>query len=366
MRLSLVRNRKKRTMPAKTIGENTMKKITAAVLAAVMSLSLAACSGVKDSGATGLENVSSDTALSAVTEQQAAPETASETASHETDEEEAALATVTAEGTEQAPEPTAEAAQTGADYIALIQKYDNLWLGLPSDSKVYVFSDKNETAEIDGQTFHGLSCYDEHEGVLYFMCDFYISEDGETVYRDENSKNALEGVPPEFVLLPEETGFPPLDPKTQTADEVFANACQLTMLFKLGSISVAHDEEDVIDRDGWQYDRVTDERFDTKEKLFGALDKYFSFELVNSWMEAGVVAENDGKIYIRHNDGTGSDPFYDHSEYELTMLEDARALYTEYMYYIYEGNEEEVKEITYTAELENGVWRFTDFTITAP
>ncbi|MGN1119266.1 MAG: hypothetical protein ACI4Q4_02835 [Oscillospiraceae bacterium] len=336
-----------------------MKRTIAAALAAAACLSVAGCSGEKDSGRTSSAPSESESVVSAAitvaTEESSLAETA-EVPARESAEAET-------ESLEQTSEQTSEPEDT-TNYAEYVMRFDNSYLGLPSPSKVYVFSDKKQTADIDGQVFHAVSCFDEHEGTLYYMCDYYISEDGQTVYRDETSKNGLEGVPPEFVLMPENRGFELLDPTTQTADEIFAAANELSALFTpFGSRVIACDSGDTIEVDGWQFDRVSDEHFSTKEKLLTTLDSYFSSELINVWMEQGNVVERDGGIYLRHNDGTGSNPYLDHREYELTELTADAASFTEYLYYIYEGNEEEVVERSYTAKLVNGVWRFTEFVL---
>ena len=338
-----------------------MKKTLSAALAAIITLTLVGCSGEKDSGRTSSEATSATTAAPA-------PVIAESLA--ETDEQAATVEQPSSE--EERPEtaqtaPTEEPADT-TDYVALIQQYDNLWLGLPSASKVYVFSDKQTSAEIDGITCRAVSCFDEHEGVLYYMCDFYISKDGSVVYRDETSKSGVEGEPPVFVLLPEETETPLLDPTTQLPEDIFATAKELSALFTpFGSHVIAcdngEDADNYLEVDGERFDRVTDERFSTKESFFNTLDRYFSFELVSAWMELGNIAEQDGNIYVRHNDGVGANPFFDRSEYELTFLSEESAVFTEYRYYLYEGNEEECVERTYTAQFANGIWRFTDFTL---
>lgn len=336
-----------------------MKRTISAALAAVLALTLAGCNAATDSG----EAPAGETEA-AVTTSSTPPETTLA-------EEKAPTVEAAVIPTEQAA-PTAEAAETEetdpTDYIALIQQYDNAWLGLPSASKVYIFSDKGEYAEIDGVKCRGLSCYDEHEGVLYYMCDYYISADGALVYRDETSKNNAEGEPPVFVLMPEEKGFAPLDPTKQTADEIFAQANEVSALFTpVGSnmieCSNAEDAEDFIELDGQRFDRVTDERFATKEQFFASLDTCFDFSLVSAWMEQGSVIEQDGNIYVRHNGGVGGNPYFDHREYELTFLSEEEAVFTEYRYYIYEGNEEEVTERTYRMAQQNGIWRFTEFAL---
>lgn len=335
-----------------------MKKTLTAALAAILTLTLVGCSGEKDSGRTSFEATSATTAAPAVTESSLETEERAEAEQPSLEEEQPETAQSA---------PTEESADD-IDYVALIRQYDNLWLGLPSASKVYVFSDKQTSAEIDGVSCRAVSCFDEYEGALYYMCDFYISRDGSVVYRDETSKSGVEGEPPEFVLLPEETETPPLDPTTQLPEDIFAAAHELSALFTpFGSQVIAcdngEDADNYFEVDGERFDRVTDERFSTKEKFFNTLDRYFSFELVSAWMELGNIAERDGNIYVRHNDGVGANPFFDRSEYELTFLSEESAVFTEYRYYIYEGNAEECVERTYTAQFANGIWRFTDFTL---
>lgn len=323
------------------------KKILAAVLAAFFGAALCGCSDSKDSGGTGLDDTVSAPEVQTSSDADSQPETSSEQTNLPAESE--------PHETETQPEETTETTEPEetVNYADLITAFSNSYLGLPSDDRVYVFSDAGKTAQIDELLCHAVSCYDEFEGTLYYMCDFYISEDGSCVYRlYENEER--------FQLLPEEKGYVRLDPTTQPADEIFEKVKELEMIFTPYA-RFATDPESTIEIDGQQFDLVTDERLNTKQKLLETLDKYFSMEIVSALMETGAVAEQDGNIYVRHSDGMGGNPDLQSIEYELTFLSGDVAVFTEYDTYLYEAGETEVKEITYKAEKQYGMWRFTEY-----
>lgn len=328
------------------------KRILAAALAALFSAALCGCSDSKDSGGTGLDDTVSAPEVHSSADTESQPEISSEPADVPAESE--------PPESETQPEPTEETAEPEetVNYADLITAFSNSYLGLPSDDRVYVFSDAGKTELIDDLICHAVSCYDEFEGTLYYMCDFYISEDGSCVYRlYENEER--------FQLLPEEQGYVRLDPTTQPADEIFEKVKELEMIFTpYARSAVITDPESAIEIDGQQFDLVTDERLNTKQKLLETLDKYISMEIVGAMMDTGAVAEKDGNIYVRHSDGMGGNPDLQSVEYELTVLTGDEAVFTEYDTYLYEAGETEVKEITYKAEKQYGMWRFTEYPMT--
>lgn len=333
--------------------ENTMRKrIMAALLSVAICAAGVGCSGENDGGGTGLESPDSASAVDNTSDSE--PEITPDTAPEQTD------TPPETEQTEQTSdsEPPEETSEPEESFAGLILAYSNSFLGLPAEDRVYVFSDAYQTAEIDGAVCHAISCYDEFEGTLYYMCDFYISEDGARVYRFYESENR-------YQLLPEEQGYVRLDPTVQSADEIFEKARELEVIFTpYAGSAVLLDTENYIELDGLKYDLVTDERFSTKQKLLETLDKFFSMEIIGAMMETNAVAEQDGKIYVRHSDGAGGNPYLQSVEYELSVLTDNEAIFTEYDTYLYEAGETEVKEITYKAEKQYGMWRFTEYPMT--
>lgn len=328
------------------------KRILAALILATVCAACVGCSGENDGGGTGLESPDSVTVNDSTEDSE--PVDASDTSSEQS---EASSETQQTEP-ETDSEPAEESSEPEESYAGLILAYSNSFLGLPVEDRVYAFSDAYKTAEIDGAVCHAISCYDEFEGTLYYMCDFYISEDGARVYRFYESENR-------FQLLPEEQGYIRLDPTVQSADEIFEKVRELEMIFTpYARSAVLLDTENFIELDGRRYDLVTDERFNTKQKLLETLDKYFSMEIIGALMETNAVAEQDEKIYVRHSDGAGGNPYLQSVEYELTVLTDTEAIFTEYDTYLYEAGETEVKEITYKAEKQYGIWRFTEYPMT--
>ncbi len=329
-----------------------MRKRICIVLAACLMLT--GCGGKEESSDTVLTPQSTSSAVE-------------ETVQPPVEETQETIPAVTVEVTTAAPaetvEPvvdteTAETAETGFDkYAELIMQYDNTFLGLPQKDKVYIFAGTDESTELDGMTCHGVSCYDEHEGTLYYMCDFYISEDGASVYRYYANDER-------YSLLPETSVFVPMDPGTQTPEEIFATAFELYGYFDLAALNGWYDKtlEAEVNGSTWTYCMVSDERYDTKAELLEALRCYFSDDIINSLMDTDQYREGtDGKLYSAGG-ARGADIFYNSSEYELTVLTADSALYT--VTSTYGGGEygdtyTEVYE--YNAVKRDGRWFFIDF-----
>ncbi|MGN0688660.1 MAG: hypothetical protein ACI4KA_11225 [Oscillospiraceae bacterium] len=253
-------------------------------------------------------------------------------------------------------EETAEALPESDVYVEYLAGCDNTFLGLPQKDKVYIFRSTGETAEIDGEECYGVSCYDEHESVLYYMCDFYVNGDGTKVYRYYQAEE-------KYSLLPESAGgFVRMDPTTQTAEEIFKEANALYGYFDLEALaginSITLEKE--VNGSTWKYYLVADERLDTKAELLNALSCYFSDEIINSLMDTQQYIEgDDGKLYTACG-ARGANIAYRSTVYDLSILTADTAEFTACSTYEWEG---EVTEdtITYSAVKRDGRWYFTSF-----
>lgn len=338
-----------------------MRKRLIALLAG-LSLVLTGCGGDNTETIEQTAEPVQTTAAKAETEEYAAPpapETAevtpsvvqtAESAADTADETVEVLSTETAE--------TNEAVAEIDRYVELISAYDNSYLGLPQKDKVYIFHSTGETAEIDGESCYGLSCYDEHEGVLYFMCDFFISEDGGKVYRYYVSENV-------YSLLPESSsGYTQMDPTTQSPEEIFAVANALYGYFDLCALDGYYDRtlEKEVNGSIRTYYMVSDERLDTKMEMLNALSCYFSADIINSLMDSQLYAEGeDGKLYSTGG-ARGSDITHISTEYELSILTSDTAEFTAYNSYGDENGEVTYENtMTYSAIKQDGRWFFTSF-----
>lgn len=336
-----------------------MRRLTAA-LAAIICVTLTGCSGDSDnspSGNTELESFSPPSVTEPITssEEDGADSLSEELPPEQTEKP------VTEESypVESATEPPQTEKAPPADITKQIAAFDNTFLGLPSADKVYIFSDAYKSAEIDGYLCYAVSCYDEHEGTLYYMCDFYISPDGSRVYRYYEQEER-------FAILPEEQ-MTRLDPTRQSVDEIFSAAETLYSMFHPYRNSYV----DGIDHDtatteinGEEYRPVTGGQINSKAALLDALDRYFSNEIVTALMDTNKFIELDGMLYVRIGNisGPSFDPTVTEIEHELTELTENTCDFTKYVTHQYEAGETEVKEYVYRAEKQNGVWRFTDFT----
>ncbi len=328
-----------------------MKKRLCALLAGCLLLT--GCGGDKEPAPQTIEVFATETS---------APETVQAPA----EETEAAPAvTMQTEVTEppaETAEPTAEAEtaeseESGFDqYAAMLMEYDNAFLGLPQKDKVYIFAGTGDTAEPDGIPCHAVSCYDEHEGTLYYMCDFYISEDGKTVYRYYVSDDR-------YSLLPETSTFPVLDPSSQTPDEIFAVANELYGYFVRGSLPYYSGMTMEAEVDGVlrTYYMVSDERLDTKSELLEALSGYFSMDIINGLMDSSVYRDGmDGKLYTTGGTPAAFKENYIGTEYELLVLNGGTAEFVAYSSYS-DGDAVTVTEHSYIAVKADGRWVFTNY-----
>ena len=332
-----------------------MNKFLAAIATAAVCLALVGCSGEKDSGGTGLDSSSTagTTGCDDPVDESSDMIIGAESSDIASDEPESTME----ESSSQAEESdTSEEQPAGTNYSLLMSAFSNTYLGLPSEDKVYIFSDNGQSAEINGRTYYGVGCYDEYEGTLYYMCDFYVSEDGSEVYRRYEQDDR-------YALLPEEQGFARLDPTRRTPEEIFAVANGLYMMFSpyTNSTVGGYDESSPVEFNGETYYPVTNELLDTKLKLMDALTKYFTTDIVNSLMDTNKFTDIDGALYVRSVSGGVSDPNYSGTEYELSTLNEDTAVFTRYDTYNYEAGETSDVTSEYVAKKENGVWRFTVF-----
>ena len=323
-----------------------MKKKFAALL--ILALTLTGCSDNKESGHTEASTAESTAQTAVSTDSAPACIESEESVIESTGEQ-----TTASEPEQTEPEePTEEPVSVNA--AELISRFDNVWLGLPFEDKVYIFSDKGETKELDGVTLYGASCYDEHEGTLYFMCDFYVAGDGSAVYRWYEDTERL-------ALCPENTVFPRLDPTSQTPQEIFKNAELLYGMFTLGKPPLL-DRENTFEQDGRTYAAIADERLNTKPRLLDSLNRYFSDEIINSLMDGNsyIIEGADGTLYYDCT-GFGGVPSYIGSTYELTEITEDTAVFTVYSTWEFEAGERFETRLTYTANCYYGNWRFTAF-----
>ena len=329
------------------------KRIAGVIAAAMLCAVSTGCSGDKNSGNTQeqplLQQSAAQTTAAPI---QSNTEIAEQT--QQASEENTSAQTQEAEPPTQQPqtEQSTSEAEAVQSYAPLVAGFGNEYLGLPQLDKVYIFQDKAAQTEIDGTVCHAVSCYDEHEGTLYFMCDYYVTEDGVKVYRYYESEDR-------YVLLPESTGFPLFDPSTQTPEEIFRNANELHALL-CGRFDAVDLASPIRDDSGAQYYPITDERFDTMPELLEAVSRYFSDEIINAYMETGIFRTDDAGRLCRKSIAV-ENPTYAGTVYELSTLDGETATFVAYSTFMYEAGETAEKEYTFTAVKQYGVWKFTVF-----
>ncbi|MBE6889097.1 MAG: hypothetical protein E7485_03670 [Ruminococcaceae bacterium] len=278
----------------------------------------------------------------------------SQTAAQTTDTKPQQTESVPAESTSQTESSDVEATDT---YAEMMKLYDNSYLGLPRADATYVFSSTGASAEINGELCYCVSCSEEHDGELYYMCDFYITENGTAVYRYYLAEE-------QYVLLPENKGFLQMDPEVQTPDEIFAVANELYAYFDLCALDGIPECTLDVEIDGFThvYNMVADERLDTKPELLNALSCYFSSDIINSLMDSSQYREGpDGMLYSAGG-ARGSNIYYIDTTYELTQLTVDTAVFTAYSTYSDEITDSvHTEEYVYNAVKQDGRWVFTNF-----
>lgn len=334
-----------------------MRKILIAALAGVVMLT--GCAGEKQeqskpessTSAPQTEAVSTEVTTSAVVED--VPDIIPDKETEQpTESEPETVIVIPAESEE--PQETAEV--HAEKYSVMLAEYDNAFLGLPQEDKVYTFKDIEETAELNGEMYYGVACYDEYEGQLYYMCDFYITEDGSQVYRYEIGMG-------EYISLPESVAFPRMDPSEQYVEDIFAAANELYGYFDVGSLPCDDSATITADIGGSEvtFWRVTDPRLDTKDELLDALSGYFSADIINSLMDSELYRTGaDGMMYTTGG-ARGTDITHVNTVYEMTVLKGDTAEFSAVSEYLNDDGSTYTKEYIYHAVKQNGRWFFTNF-----
>lgn len=316
-----------------------MKKLLAVCLAAVI-LALTGCSpdtaaGITEQSQLGQMGQRDDTVSQTEPVFAAADSTASESAD------------VTVE-VQLAEYETAEP-QADIDPVKLAEALGSEFLGLPESDRVYIFRNRNEQRDINGEQFYGVSCYDEGE-TLQFICDIWVNADGSRAYRQYGE---------EYRLLPESQAYSGFDPETQLPADIFAQANALYFAV-YGELTYDPDSA-ALPSDRGNYYRVTGQ-LDTRGKLNAALERFFTGELLDSLSKGSdnVIADDDGALYVLEH--SGGNISYLGTEYALTEISEDKAEFTGVSRFAYEAGSITEKTITCAAEKTPNGWRFTKFT----
>ena len=247
-----------------------------------------------------------------------------------------------------APADTAEAAEV--DPVKLVEALGSGFLGLPDGEKVYIYRNRGEQREINGEQFYGVSCYDEEES-LQFICDIWVNADGSRAYRQYGE---------EYRLLPESQAYSGFDPGVQLPADIFAEA---NALYAAVYGELPYDQEsEALPSDRGNYYRVTGQ-LDTEGKLNAALERFFTGGLLKSLMSGSdnVISDDEGALYVlEHSGGNISDLGTD---YTLTSLTDDTAVFTGVSRFEYEAGSVTEKKFTCRAVKTANGWRFTKFTL---
>lgn len=316
-----------------------MKKLLAVCLAAGL-LTLAGCSADTVAGITEQSQHQSDnTAYASVTENTPVFEYGSA--------EESNVQTEEYSEPEEPEEP--DETSENLDPVKLAEALGSEFLGLPDSDKVYIFHNRNERREINGELFYGVSCYDEEDSLKY-ICDIWVNADASRAYRRYGD---------EYRLLPESQAFSGFDPENRLPADIFAEANALYAAV-YGDLPYDH-ESAALPSDLGNYYRVTGQ-LDTAEKLHAALERFFTGELLEKLMcgSDNVISDEKGELYVLEHSGVNIS--YLGTEYTLTKLSDNTAVFTGTSKFAYEAGSVTEKLFTCTAMKTTDGWRFTQFT----
>lgn len=326
-------------------------------------IALLLCGGVFMTGCGG-SGESSETTQSVSTDAAVSQQTTSAPEVVSSDTEQTTTSAATTKSAETSESESDDSQSDGDDivieledtYAELITQYDNAFLGLPRKDKIYIFKGTGAVKEINGIDHNCVSCYDEHEGTLYFMCDYYISDDGSSVYRYYVSDDS-------YVCLPESAVYSQVDPTVQSAEEIFEVANRLYGYFALTGLECDPEQYFEADMDGTavKYYKVINEALDTKAELLSALSCYFSADIINSLMDTPNYREGtDGKLYTL-DAARGSNIEYKGTIYEISLMTEDMVAFTAYSTYGFEDSEPYIEEYVYNMIKQDGRWVFTNF-----
>lgn len=264
---------------------------------------------------------------------------------------EADLSEISVSSSEEADASTEESeeAQPMIDPVALTAAFSQEILGLEDNGRIYIFRDKNDRADISGLECCGVSCYDELDGTLHFVCDFYVSTDGSRIFR-------LDG--DDFITLPESARLDGFTPE-QEPENIMEAA--VTLYSAVYGIVEFDRSAAAVTSDMGNYYPVADERIDTRLKLNAALSRYFTGDLLAELLSGSdkLIADESGKLYCLEH--SGGNLAYMDTEYSLASLEDGIAVYDAVSLFEYEAGEIFRQEYTLTAVKTQSGWRFSEF-----
>lgn len=249
-------------------------------------------------------------------------------------------------------EPTEETREAPADPVRLVEALGSGFLGLPDSGKVYIFRDRKQTTEISGEEYHGVSCYDDSEGELRFICDFWINSDGSRAYRQYGT---------EYRLLPETQEYSGFDPETQPVEDIFAKSDKL---YEAVFGELSYDPQGVyLPSELGNFYPVTDSALDTRGKLNAALERYFTGELLDRLTEGTdkVISDDGGSLYVLEH--SGQDIAYLCTEHTLTYIGEDRAEFAGVSRFEYEAGHVTEKSFTCTAVKTANGWRFSRYVL---
>ncbi len=323
-----------------------MKKLLAVFLAAVI-LTLTGCSADTAAGITEQSQFRQRDDTAYVSQDEQIAKAAENVQDMQT---EPAVSTADVPETAVIPSGEDETVEAAAvDPVNLVEMLGDEYLGLPENNKVYIFRNRNEQREINGEQFYGVSCYDEDD-TLRFICDIWVNSDGSRAYRQYGE---------EYRLLPESQAYSGFDPESQLPADIFA---ETNALYAAVYGELPYDQGgSALPSSRGNYYRVTGQ-LDTRGKLNAALERFFTGELLDVLADGSdnVISDDEGALYVLEH--SGGNISYLGTEYSLASLTDDTAVFTGTSSFEYEAGIVTKKTFTCVAEKTTNGWRFTKFT----
>ncbi|MGN1231799.1 MAG: DL-endopeptidase inhibitor IseA family protein [Anaerotignum sp.] len=191
-----------------------------------------------------------------------------------------------------------------------------------------------------------------------------------------NSAEAPTQSPVEEAIVVEDGSLPPLDEDLQ---ELYAGAYKIYNQISFGNFDC--DAETTMEKDGFEYYKITDSRFETYDAFREYLEQYFTKDFVAN----GILGEGnimfakgeDGGLYFLGG-GRGMNIFYAGHTFRLDEETDSEINFTATAYYTnsneaYDGDyfytapetpeDYTTQDFHFTLLKEDGAWKFNDFAL---
>lgn len=251
--------------------------------------------------------------------------------------------------------------------LALLVAYNAEELGLPAPISTYTIVFDDMTTEIDGKSYQGLSAFADLGERMENMGVFFVAQDGSRLLRIDSLTGDYVEIAHGVTQQTSMTGsfdLPALHPDTDAPASVVNAAMTVYSWFRLGTIErdMDHFVSMPYDETGSEitWYKVLDESLDTYEEMRGYLCAFFSGQIADELLSAGVCKTGeDGYLYFPGG-SREPDALVDSVTYDIIELTDTSARYECAVGYKPEaGRQTQILE--YVCAYDGERWVFTQF-----